>query len=73
MHLHCLTTAEAQIIPDVGLVVTLYDLLEVQGGHIYPSDGAAHYEVQGSFDNVQCLTLFSLSVCQHAPGPAPWR
>ncbi|KAK9837413.1 hypothetical protein WJX81_000629 [Elliptochloris bilobata] len=34
-----------KIIPDIGLVVTLYDLLDVQGGHIYPSDGAAHYEV----------------------------
>ena len=35
-----------QVIADVGLVVTLYDVLEVTGGHIYPSDGAAHFEVQ---------------------------
>ena len=27
-------------------MVTLYDVLEVTGGHIYPSDGAAHFEVQ---------------------------
>ena len=32
-----------KVIPGVGLVVTLYDLLEVGSGSIYPSDGAVHY------------------------------
>ncbi len=32
----------------MGLVVKLYDLLEVTGGHIYPSDGAAHYEARAA-------------------------
>lgn len=41
-----LWAAHRQVIADVGLVVTLYDVLEVTGGHIYPSDGAAHFEVQ---------------------------
>jgi len=42
----------------VGLVVKLYDLLEVTGGHIYPSDGAAHYEARAA---------------ARAPPPAPAR
>ncbi len=42
----------------MGLVVKLYDLLEVTGGHIYPSDGAAHYEARAA---------------ARAPPPAPAR
>ena len=30
---------------DLGLVVTIYDVLSIDGGFIYPSDGAAHYTV----------------------------
>lgn len=32
-----------KVIPGVGLVVTLYDLLEVGSGSIPPSDGAVHF------------------------------
>ena len=34
-----------QVLHDLGLVVTLYDILSITGGFIYPSDGAAHYIV----------------------------
>lgn len=50
MSRHCATqTAEPRqriadrVIPGVGLVVTLYDLLEVGSGSIPPSDGAVHF------------------------------
>lgn len=35
-----------RVIADLGLVVTLYDILEVGDGYIYPGDGAAHYRVK---------------------------
>lgn len=31
---------------DLGLVVTIYDILDIQGGSIYASEGAAHYTVK---------------------------
>lgn len=34
-----------RVVPDVGLVVTLYDILELGDGHIHHSDGGAHYAV----------------------------
>ena len=34
-----------QVLHDLGLVVTIYDVLSITGGYIYPSDGAAHYTV----------------------------
>ena len=34
-----------QVLHDLGLVVTIYDILSITGGFIYPSDGAAHYIV----------------------------
>lgn len=34
-----------QVIPDLGLGVTLYEILDVQGGTIYPLEGAALYTV----------------------------
>ena len=34
-----------QVLHDLGLVVTIYDVLSITGGFIYPSDGAAHYTV----------------------------
>jgi len=34
-----------QVLHDLGLVVTIYDVLSIDGGFIYPSDGAAHYTV----------------------------
>ncbi len=34
-----------RVIPDLGLAVTIYDVLSVEGGHIYPNDGAAYFKV----------------------------
>lgn len=34
-----------RVLSYLGLVITLYDILEVGDGYIYPSDGAAHYRV----------------------------
>ena len=34
-----------QVLNDIGLVVTIYDVLSMEGGFIYHSDGAAHYTV----------------------------
>ncbi len=34
------------MVNDLGLVITLYDITQIEGGYIYPSDGAAHYEVK---------------------------
>lgn len=33
------------MIADLGLVVTLYDIQSIQGGFIYPNDGAAYFKV----------------------------
>ena len=35
-----------KVISDLGLAVTIYDILHVEGGFIYPSDGAAHFTVK---------------------------
>lgn len=35
-----------KVVPGVGLVVTVYDILDITGGDIYPSDGAAIFDVQ---------------------------
>ena len=40
-HVSCM-----QVLHDLGLVVTIYDILSIEGGFIYPSDGAAHYTVK---------------------------
>lgn len=40
-HIFCL-----QVLHDLGLVITIYDILSIEGGFIYPSDGAAHYTVK---------------------------
>lgn len=37
-----------KVIPDVGLVVTLYDVLDVGQGTVYHSNGGAHYKVRFS-------------------------
>lgn len=34
-----------KVVPDLGLVICVYDVEKFEGGHIYPGDGAAHYEV----------------------------
>lgn len=33
------------VIKDVGLAITVYEITSVEGGFIYPSDGAAHFSV----------------------------
>lgn len=35
-----------KVIPDLGLVVTLYDIQSIEGGFIYPSDGAAFFKTK---------------------------
>ncbi len=35
--------AADKVVPEVGLVVTLYDLLKVGPGQLFPSDPAAHF------------------------------
>jgi len=34
-----------QVIPDLGVGVTLYEILDIQGGTIYPLEGAAMFKV----------------------------
>ena len=34
-----------KVIMDLGLVVTLYDILSIAGGHIYPSDASPYFDV----------------------------
>ena len=35
-----------KVVPDLGLVVTLFDILDIQGGFVFPSDGAAHFDTK---------------------------
>lgn len=35
-----------KVLPDVGLVVTIFDILDIQGGFVFPSDGAAHFDTK---------------------------
>lgn len=35
-----------RVVPDLGLILTIYDLLEIDGGFVYHSDGGAHYRVR---------------------------
>lgn len=35
-----------KVIPNLGLVVTIYDVLHIEGGFVYPNDGAAFFKVQ---------------------------
>lgn len=34
-----------KVVPNLGLVVTLYDVQSVEGGFVYPNDGAAFFKV----------------------------
>ena len=34
-----------KVIPDLGLAVSVYNVLEIKGGFVYPSDSAAYFEV----------------------------
>jgi DNA-directed RNA polymerase subunit E'/Rpb7 len=33
-----------RVVPNLGLVVTLHDILSIGDGCVYPSDGGAHYK-----------------------------
>ena len=35
-----------KVIPNLGLVVTIYDVTSIEGGYIYPNDGAAFFKVK---------------------------
>jgi DNA-directed RNA polymerase III subunit RPC8 len=35
-----------KVIPDLGLVTTLYDVQDIEGGSIYPNDGAAFFKAK---------------------------
>jgi len=35
-----------KVVPNLGLVVTLYDVLSLDGGTVYPNDGAAFFQVR---------------------------
>lgn len=35
-----------QVVSDLGLVITIYDILGIEGGFIYTGDGAAQYTVK---------------------------
>ena len=34
-----------KVVPDVGLVLTLYEVVSIEGGFIFPGDGAPHFTV----------------------------
>eukprot|EP00898_Chlorokybus_atmophyticus_P007598 jgi/Chlat1/783/Chrsp104S01252 len=34
-----------KVVSDLGLCVTLYEIDSIEGGYVYPSDGAAHFTV----------------------------
>eukprot|EP00884_Botryococcus_braunii_P010660 jgi/Botrbrau1/19596/Bobra.0035s0074.1 len=34
-----------KVIENLGLAITIYDILDIKGGMIYPRDGAAHFQV----------------------------
>jgi DNA-directed RNA polymerase III subunit RPC8 len=38
--------ATDKVVPKIGLVICVYDILDIQGGFVYPSDGAAIYDVK---------------------------
>lgn len=39
-------TCVDKVVPDLGLIVSLYDVLNIEGGFIYPNDGAAWFRVK---------------------------
>jgi DNA-directed RNA polymerase subunit E'/Rpb7 len=34
-----------RVIPGLGLAVSVYDVLSLEGGHIYPNEGSAYFKV----------------------------
>lgn len=44
-----------QVLKDLGLCVTLYDISNVEGGSVFPGDGAPHFTVRPSFTTTQIL------------------
>lgn len=35
-----------KVVRDLGLVITIFDILDIQGGFVFPSDGAAHFDTK---------------------------
>eukprot|EP00775_Hariotina_reticulata_P001173 gene1173-1511_t len=35
-----------KVVPDLGLVITIYDIQHIKGGHVYPNDGAAYFKAR---------------------------
>lgn len=73
---HGLTSvAVTQVIPDLGVGVTLYEIHDVEGGTVYPLEGAALFKVTFSLVRaplrtgdceqpaVQTLAAHSLALC----------
>lgn len=69
-----------RVVPNLGLVVTLYDIMSIGDGYVYPSDGGAHYrcDVLGRLGRQLCRrttgmhkelrgAAFSLSSLQAEP------
>lgn len=44
----CRCRRHRQVVPDLGLCVTLYEILEVEGGAVYAGEGAALFTVKFS-------------------------
>ena len=35
-----------KVIKDLGLVITLYEIVSIEGGTVYPGEGSAHFKVE---------------------------
>ena len=35
-----------KVVRDLGLIITIFDILDIQGGFVFPSDGAAHFDTK---------------------------
>ena len=64
-----------KVIPEVGLAVTVYDLLHIGPGQLFPSDPAAHFRAKFRLvvfcpfqDEVLTGTLIKADQCAKHPG-----
>ena len=69
-----------KVVPEVGLVVTLYDLLKIGPGQLFPSDPAAHFQADFRLvvfcpfpDEVLTATLIKADPCALQLPSAPPR
>ena len=51
-----------KVIADLGLCVSVYDIKSIEGGFIFPSDGAATYTVYLILYLLLFLFIFSCSI-----------